>query len=130
MNRFRYVQAGGIAEAIRTVHGNPRARFIAGGTNLIDLMKDEVESPAVLVDLNGLGFDGIQARGESIVIGALARMSDVADASAIRTEFPVVAQAPLGGASAAVAQHGDYDRGESRAADALCVFPRCDGAVQ
>jgi xanthine dehydrogenase YagS FAD-binding subunit len=99
MNRFRYVRAGGIAEAIRTVHDDARARFVAGGTNLIDLMKDDVETPSVLVDVNGLGFDRIEAHDESLTIGALARMSDVAEAPAIHSEFPVVAQALLDSAS-------------------------------
>lgn len=75
------------------------ARFIAGGTTLVDLMREEVERPERLVDINALPLAGIRADGGDLVIGALARMSDIAaHAETLRLQ-PVVAESLIEGAS-------------------------------
>lgn len=75
------------------------ARYIAGGTTLVDLMREEVERPEGLVDINALPFTEIHAEGSELVIGALARMADVASHPEIRRLHPVIAEALLEGAS-------------------------------
>jgi xanthine dehydrogenase YagS FAD-binding subunit len=99
VNPFRYAQARDLASAMTTVRADPRARYVAGGTNVIDLMKEYVERPSVLVDINALPMAAIEPHADGVRIGALARMSDVADHPAIARGFPVVAQALLASAS-------------------------------
>jgi xanthine dehydrogenase YagS FAD-binding subunit len=99
MNAFRYARARDAADAVALATAEDRSRFIAGGTNLLDLMKDDVETPALLIDVTGLPLGAIDVRSDAIVVGALARMSDVADLPAVRSEFPVVSQALLQSAS-------------------------------
>ena len=60
MKPFTYERASSPAQAAAAVARNPSAKFIAGGTNLLDLMKLEIETPAHLIDVNGLGFDKIE----------------------------------------------------------------------
>jgi xanthine dehydrogenase YagS FAD-binding subunit len=79
------------------VHG---AKFLAGGTNLVDLMKYGVESPATLVDINHVGLAEVTPTPDGGVrIGALVRNSDLADDQTIRTQYPLLSQALLSGAS-------------------------------
>lgn len=99
MNPFAYARPHDVAGAVGAVAADPRARFVAGGTCLVDLMKETVEQPSVLVDVTGLPLRGIAASSEGLVIGALERMSDVADAEVVRREYPVIAQALLASAS-------------------------------
>jgi xanthine dehydrogenase YagS FAD-binding subunit len=93
VNPFRYARAANAAEAVKAVRGEPGASFIAGGTNLLDLMKDAVETPAVLVDINALPLRAISRQGNTISIGALARMSDLARDAAVRASLPMLTQA-------------------------------------
>jgi len=88
-----YARATDVAEAIAFVGADSRAEFIAGGTNVIDLMKDDVARPSTLVDITRLPLGGITPSATSIRIGALARMSEVADHPAIQANFPAVVQA-------------------------------------
>jgi xanthine dehydrogenase YagS FAD-binding subunit len=74
-------------------------RFVAGGTTLIDLMREEVERPQKLIDINRLPLRGIQLRGDTLVIGALARMSDVAGHPDAARAQPLIVEALLEGAS-------------------------------
>jgi len=74
-------------------------KFIAGGTDLVQLMKDEVERPKHLVDLDGLPFDRIEFTDDGARIGALVRMSDAADHAELRRRYPVIAEALLASAS-------------------------------
>ena len=76
------------------------ARYIAGGTNLVDLMIDTVETPTLVVDINALPYREIAAHPNFVRIGALARMSDVADHPLVKAQAPVVAQALEQSASA------------------------------
>lgn len=93
MNPFAYVRPTDTAEALARVAELQDARYVAGGTNILDLMKVAVETPASLVDINGLPLAAIEMRDGAIRIGALARMSDVARHPAVRTQFPLVAMA-------------------------------------
>jgi xanthine dehydrogenase YagS FAD-binding subunit len=75
------------------------ARFIAGGTTLVDLMRDEVERPARLIDINALPLDRVRVEGGQLVIGALARMADVAADAEVRRHHPLIAESLIEGAS-------------------------------
>lgn len=74
-------------------------RFLAGGTTLIDLMREEVEQPAHLVDINALPLAGINAEGDDLLIGAVARMADVAAHPETLRLQPLIAESLLEGAS-------------------------------
>lgn len=91
MKPFAYVRAQSPAAALSAIGHESGARYIAGGTNLLDLMKLEVESPPLLVDINPLALRGIEARADSLYIGALARLTDVAGDAQVRRNFPLVA---------------------------------------
>ena len=80
-------------------HAGEATAFIGGGTNLLDLMKLEVMTPAQLVDVNRLGLDQIEEAGDGIEIGATVRNSDLADDARIRRDWPVLSRALLAGAS-------------------------------
>jgi xanthine dehydrogenase YagS FAD-binding subunit len=90
VNPFAYVRPADAAEAIAHAAA-PNIRYIAGGTNILDLMKIAVESPALLVDINALPLSSIEVEDEAIRLGALARMSDVAMHSVVRERLPLVA---------------------------------------
>ena len=98
MHPFDYVRETSIAGAMRA-GARPSAKFIAGGTNLVDLMKADVEMPAHVVDINALPLAGIDEVAGGIRIGALARMADVAAHPLVRERFPAVSQALLASAS-------------------------------
>jgi xanthine dehydrogenase YagS FAD-binding subunit len=76
-----------LVERLRT----PGAQFIAGGTNILDLMKDDVVRPTVLIDINSLALGAIEVRHDGVFLGALARMSDVAAHPVVRERFAAVA---------------------------------------
>lgn len=99
MKSFTYSRATSNAQALDA--GRARsASFLAGGTNLVDLMKYRVEQPASLVDINHLALAEIkQTEGGGIIIGAMARNSDVANHPLVRTNYPLLSQALLSGAS-------------------------------
>jgi xanthine dehydrogenase YagS FAD-binding subunit len=78
---------------------NPRAKFLAGGTNILDLMKEDVERPDELVDLTRLKLAEIKAAGGGVSIGALAKNSDTANHPLIRRGYPLLTQAIVAGAS-------------------------------
>ncbi|WP_370160350.1 FAD binding domain-containing protein [Limimaricola soesokkakensis] len=99
MRAFDYVRAGDTAEAVREA-GGAETRFIAGGTNLLDLMKLEVMAPGKLVDINRLDLGGIEATEEGgLRIGALVTNSDLAADARVRRDWPVLSRALLAGAS-------------------------------
>ena len=105
MRPFDYTRATSIAGATSTVKADPDARFIAGGTTLVDLMKLEVEKPHRLVDLNALAAtepaltEVTVLPGGGVRIGALVKNSDLAWNPTIRERFPVLSEALLAGAS-------------------------------
>jgi xanthine dehydrogenase YagS FAD-binding subunit len=95
MKTFEYHAATTVAEAL----ARPDATFLAGGTNLVDLMKLGVATPDVLVDIRRLPLDRISEQGGHLSIGAGVRNSDLAAHPAVRRDFPVLSQALLAGAS-------------------------------
>ena len=100
MNPFAYQRATAPDSALHTLDTNKSAAFLAGGTNLIDLMKYGVEHPTTLVDINHVGLAEITATPEGgVLIGALVRNSDLADNPLIKTQYPLLSQALLSGAS-------------------------------
>ena len=99
MNAFDYLRPGNLDEALRAKK-NAGAMFVAGGTNLLDLVKSDIEHPSLLIDLNGLGLDKIETLPEGgLRIGALARNSDMAAHTELRSRYPLLAQAIVAGAS-------------------------------
>jgi len=101
MKAFSYERARTPAEAAAAIARQPTAKFIAGGTNLLDLMKLEIEAPTHLVDVNGIGFDKIEATKEGgLRIGALVRNTDLAADQRVRRDYAVLSRALLAGASA------------------------------
>ena len=101
MRVFSYQRAQSPAEAAAAALRVPGAKFIAGGTNLLDLMKLEIETPPHLIDVNGLGLDKIEATADGgLRIGALVRNTDLAADARVRRDFGVLSRALLAGASA------------------------------
>lgn len=100
MKPFAYTRATTNQVAIQTVARDQATRFIAGGTNLVDLMKEDVEQPNHLVDINRLQLTRIEERNGGLRLGALARNSDTANHRLVRESYPLVSQAILSGASA------------------------------
>jgi xanthine dehydrogenase YagS FAD-binding subunit len=99
MKPFRYERANGVASACASA-AKPAAKFIAGGTNLLDLMKLQIETPAHLVDINALPLGGIEETPEDgLRIGALVTNSALAADMRVRRRYPVLSQAILAGAS-------------------------------
>jgi xanthine dehydrogenase YagS FAD-binding subunit len=97
---FELARARDAAEAAAAVAGRDDARFLAGGTTLVDLLKLDVETPGLVVDISGLPLDAVEETADGGVrIGALARMSAVARAPVVAERYPVLAEALLAGAS-------------------------------
>jgi xanthine dehydrogenase YagS FAD-binding subunit len=103
---LEYVRAEDPAAAVELVAGNPEARYLGGGTNLVDHLKLGITAPQVLVDISRLPLVDIEAydedRGTGLRIGANVRNSDLAAHPVVRSRFPVVARAVLAGASAQI----------------------------
>jgi xanthine dehydrogenase YagS FAD-binding subunit len=98
---FQYTRADTIADAVRQISANPEAKFIAGGTNLIDLMKEDVERPARLIDISRLPLKSVEETADGgLRIGALVPNSDLAYHPLIAQRYPMLASAILAGASA------------------------------
>jgi len=101
MRSFTYERATSAAEAARAAARHQGARFIAGGTNLLDLMKLQIETPTHLIDVNPLGLDTIvETEQGGLRIGALVRNTDLAANKRVRRDYPVLSRALLAGASA------------------------------
>ncbi|MBB5276885.1 xanthine dehydrogenase YagS FAD-binding subunit [Rhizobium rosettiformans] len=100
MKAFTFERATSIEAAARVAASNPDAKFIAGGTNLLDLMKLEIETPTHLIDVNDLGLAEIEQTEEGgLRIGAMVRNTDLAAHEAVRLNYPLLARALLAGAS-------------------------------
>src|SRR3954470_4656480 len=99
MINFDYVRPSSQKAAIDAVNKNASAQFIAGGTNLVDLMKRGVATPEKLIDINGLPLRSIEQAKGFIRIGALALNSEVAEHELVTKKLPLLAQALNAGAS-------------------------------
>jgi xanthine dehydrogenase YagS FAD-binding subunit len=101
MINFQYARAADVADAVRQIVGDPAAKFIAGGTNLIDLMKEDVERPTRLIDISRLPLKSVEETADGgMRIGALVPNSDLAYHPLIERRYPLLASAILAGASA------------------------------
>jgi xanthine dehydrogenase YagS FAD-binding subunit len=100
MKPFTYERANTPAQAAAAVVARPGARFVAGGTNLLDLMKLQIETPTHLVDVNGMGLDKIEPTAQGgLRIGALVRNGDLATDARVRRDYGVLSRALVAGAS-------------------------------
>jgi xanthine dehydrogenase YagS FAD-binding subunit len=100
MKAFTYERAKSPADAVRAAAAHPRSRFIAGGTNLLDLMKLQIETPEHLIDVNHLGLDKVESTSDGgLRIGALVRNTDLAAHRRVRSDYAVLSRALLAGAS-------------------------------
>ena len=100
MKTFTYERVTTPAEAAASAQRTAGAKFIAGGTNLLDLMKLEIETPTHLIDVNGLALDSIEVTAEGgLRIGALVRNTDLAADGRVRRDYAVLSRALLAGAS-------------------------------
>jgi xanthine dehydrogenase YagS FAD-binding subunit len=99
MKSFKYTEAADAASAVRSVFANKEAKFLAGGSNLIDLMKEYVERPNELVDVSQLPLAQIRTTSNGISIGALAKNGATANHPLVRQNYPLLSQAILAGAS-------------------------------
>ncbi len=102
MRPFKFTQAADAGAAVQAVSANATAKFIAGGSNILDLMKEGVENPSELVDITRLNLTQIKSAGGSVSIGALAKNTDTANHPLIRQDYPLLTQAILAGASAQI----------------------------
>jgi len=100
MKPFTYQRAASPVEAVKMAASTPGTRFIAGGTNLLDLMKLEIETPVHLIDVNGLDLNKIEdTKDGGLRIGALVRNTDLAAHKRVRQDYPLLSRALLAGAS-------------------------------
>src|SRR5918998_1765405 len=99
MRPFKYTRASEPGAAAGAVGANPSAKFLAGGTNLLDLMKEDVERPAELVDITRLKLAEIKPARGGVSIGALATNTETANHPFIRQNYPLLTQAIVAGAS-------------------------------
>ncbi|RYY30534.1 MAG: xanthine dehydrogenase family protein subunit M [Sphingobacteriaceae bacterium] len=102
MRPFKYSNASDSATAIRIVSANTSAKYLGGGTNLIDLMKEDVTRPSELVDITRLKYARIEKKGSGVSIGATATNSFTANHEMIRENYPLLSMAILAGASAQI----------------------------
>ncbi|MFD4676090.1 FAD binding domain-containing protein [Lentzea sp. NPDC058450] len=119
MRPFRYVKATDLGEAVAVLVREPGSMVLAGGTNVVDLMKLGVLKPGTLVDITGLGLDRVEHRPDgSTLVGATVRNSELAGDEVTRARFPVLSEAILAGASGQV-------RGAATTAGNLLQRTRC-----
>ena len=129
MKAFTYERANSLIDAA-AASAKPGAKLIAGGTNLLDLMKLQVETPNHIVDINRLPLDKIEDTPEGgLRIGAMVRNSDLAADRRVRQRYGVLSRALLAGRQRAITEQGHHRR-QPAAADALLLLLRCDEAVQ
>ncbi len=113
MKAFTYTRAGSATDAVAG-----GSRIIAGGTNLLDLMKLEIETPDHVLDINHIGLDRIKADGSRLSIGALVTNADCAAHDRVRRDWPLLSQAILAGASPQI-------RNKATTGGNLCQRTRC-----
>lgn len=102
MRQIAYLHVKSVHEAVAAIRSNPEAAFLAGGTTAVDLLKEGVWNPGLLIDINALPLTRVEAGDDAVHIGAMVRNSDLAWNETIRTRFPVLSEALLSGASAQI----------------------------
>ncbi|MYL99339.1 xanthine dehydrogenase family protein subunit M [Novosphingobium sp. FGD1] len=101
MRPFRYSRAVDVADAVRLA-GSPGARYLGGGTNLVDLMRETIEQPDALVDVTAMPGEIEETPEGGLLIGAAVRNTALAEHPAVRTRYPVLSRAIVAGASAQI----------------------------
>src|SRR5262245_28762740 len=96
---FEYARSSNVADVVRQMAASPKAKFIAGGTNLVDLMKMHVERPTKLIDISKLPLDKVEETGGGLRIGALVRNTDLAYHPLVEKRYPMLSSAIMAGAS-------------------------------
>ena len=99
MRPFKFSSANDARNAVQTVSANQTAKFLAGGTNILDLMKEDVMRPTELVDVSRLKLTQIKSANGGLSLGALAKNTDTANHPLVRQNYPLLSQAILAGAS-------------------------------
>ena len=99
MRPFKFSSANDARNAVQTISANKDAKFLAGGTNILDLMKEDVERPTALVDISRLNLTQIKSANGGLSLGALAKNTDTANHPLVRQNYPLLSQAILAGAS-------------------------------
>jgi len=99
MRAFKYTRADSVNEATETAGQKSNSKYLAGGTNLLDLMKGDIERPDVLIDVNRLGMDEIREVDQEIILGAGVDNTTTANHPLVKENFPLLSQAILSGAS-------------------------------
>ena len=100
MKGFAFLRVTDVDTALRTIVAEPRARFLGGGTNIVDLMREGIEQPQTVIDITRLPLDGIEELADGgLRIGALVRNSHLAAHPLVRDRYPVLSQSILSGAS-------------------------------
>src|SRR3954462_10941928 len=102
MNNFAYSRADDATSAldlISAANGNGGGKFLSGGTNLVDLMREGIERPSAVVDVTRLPLDSITEHNGGLRIGAMVRNSHLAANALVRQRYPLLSQAILAGAS-------------------------------
>jgi len=107
MRPFKYTPTSTVSAATQKIFANPGAKYLAGGTNLLDLMKEDVEQPNELIDISRLKLTGVKTIVDGtnqggVLLGALDKNTDTANHPLIRQNFPLLSQAILAGASAQI----------------------------
>ncbi len=101
MNNFQYSRATDTDSALKIISGDAaHSRFLAGGTNLVDLMRERIEQPQTVIDITRLPLSEVEERDGGLRIGAMVRNSHLAAHPAVRAKYPLLSQAILNGASA------------------------------
>ena len=91
MINFQYARANDVADAVRRIAADPKAKFIAGGTNLVDLMKEDVERPSRLIDITRLPLKAVEETNDGgLRIGALVPNSDLAYHPLVAERYPML----------------------------------------
>jgi CO/xanthine dehydrogenase FAD-binding subunit len=127
---FEYVKALDVSDAVSQIARDANARFIAGGTNLIDLMKENVTKPKRLIDITGLPLAEIEeTETGGLRIGALVSNSDLAYDQRVRERYPLFVERYPRRRLCPAPQYG-FDRRQSIAADPLPLFLRHDHCLQ
>ncbi|MDQ3041649.1 MAG: xanthine dehydrogenase family protein subunit M [Acidobacteriota bacterium] len=99
MRPFKFSSANDARNAVQTIAANTDAKFLAGGTNILDLMKEDVMRPTELVDVSRLNLTQIKSANGGLSLGALAKNTDTANHPLVRQNYPLLSQAILAGAS-------------------------------
>jgi len=99
MRPFKFSSAKDARNVVQTISANKDAKFLAGGTNLLDLMKEDVERPTALIDVSRLNLTQIKSANGGLSLGALAKNTDTANHPLVRQNYPLLSMAILAGAS-------------------------------